>query len=64
MKNDVENIVNDVKIYSDGLILAIQNDKFDEAMDYVSKMTNQLKIVLTYVKMKKSIPKKVKKKRK
>jgi len=64
MKDDVENIVNDVKIYSDGLILAIQNDKFDEAMDYVSKMTNQLKIVLTYVKMKKSIPKKVKKKRK
>ena len=64
MKNDVENIVNDVKIYSDGLILAIQNDKFDEAMDYVSKMTNQLKIVLTYVKMKKSIQKKVKKKRK
>lgn len=64
MKDDVENIVNDVKIYSDGLILAIQNDKFDEAMDYVSKMTNHLKIVLTYVKMKKSIPKKVRKKRK
>ena len=64
MKDDVENIVNDVKIYSDGLILAIQNDKFDEAMDYVSKITNQLKIVLTYVKMKKGIPKKIKKKRK
>lgn len=64
MKDEVENIVNDVKIYSDGLILAIQNDKFDDAMDYVSKMTNQLKIVLTYVKMKKGIPKKVKKKRK
>jgi len=58
MKDEVENIVNDVKIYSDGLILAIQNDKFDDAMDYVSKMTNQLKIVLTYVKMKKGIPKK------
>ena len=62
MKDEVENIVNDVKIYSDGLILAIQNDKFDDAMDYVSKMTHQLKIVLTYVKMKKGIPKKVKKK--
>lgn len=64
MKDDVENIVNDVKIYSDGLILAIQNDKFDEAMDYMSKMINYLKIVSTYVKMKKSIPKKVRKKRK
>ncbi|MFB5610044.1 MAG: hypothetical protein ACE5Q5_07480 [Nitrosarchaeum sp.] len=63
MKDDVENIVNDVKIYSEGLILAIQRDKFDEAMDYVSKMTNQLKIIKMYVKMKKSIPKKVKKKK-
>ncbi len=62
MKDDVENIVNDVKIYSEGLILAIQRDKFDEAVDYVSKMTNQLKIVMAYVKMKKNIPKKVKKK--
>lgn len=63
MKDDVENIVNDVKIYSEGLILAIQRDRFDEAVDYVSKMTNQLKIIMTYVKMKKSIPKKVKKKK-
>lgn len=63
MKDDVENIVNDVKIYSEGLILAVQRDKFDEAIDYVSKMTNQLKIIMTYVKMKKSIPKKVKKKK-
>ncbi|MBS3922159.1 MAG: hypothetical protein KGZ37_03300 [Nitrosarchaeum sp.] len=63
MKDDLENIVNDVKIYSEGLILAIQKDRFDEAVDYVSKMTNQLKIVMAYVKMKKSIPKKVKKKR-
>jgi len=63
MKDDVENIVNDVKIYSEGLILAIQRDKFDEAVDYVSKMTNQLKIVTAYIKMKKSISKKVKKKK-
>lgn len=60
MKDDVENIVNDVKIYSEGLILAIQRDRFDEAVDYVSKMTNQLKIITAYVKMKKGIPKKVK----
>jgi len=31
MKGDVENIVNDVRIYSEGLILAIQREKFDEA---------------------------------
>lgn len=64
MKDDVESIVNDVKIYSEGLILAIQRDRFDEAVDYVSKMTNQLKIIMAYVKMKKNIPKKVKKKKK
>ena len=58
MKDDVENIVNDVKIYSEGLILAIQRDRFDEVVDYVSKMTNQLKIITEYVKMKKGIPKK------
>ncbi|GKS66901.1 hypothetical protein YTPLAS73_04480 [Nitrosarchaeum sp.] len=64
MKDDVENIVNDVKIYSEGLILAIQKDRLDEAVDYASKMTNQLKIIMTYVKMKKNIPKKIKKKNK
>lgn len=62
MKDDVENIVNDVKIYSEGLILAIQKDRLDEAVDYASKMTNQLKIIMTYVKMKKIYQRKLRKK--
>lgn len=52
MKSDIESIVNDVNIYSDGLILALKNDKFKEAKDYSEKMENHLQTVKDYLKMK------------
>lgn len=57
MKEDVESIVGDIRLYSKGLILAIQKDNPDDAMNYVSKMTHHLKTVRAYIKMKKAIKK-------
>ncbi len=55
MEEDIESIVNDVNLYSDGLIVALRNDKFKEAEEYVKKMKNHLETVKTYLRMKKKI---------
>ena len=57
MKEQVESIVSDVHVYSEGLILALKNNKFDEASDYAKKMKKQLDVVNTYLKMKEKIKK-------
>jgi len=38
MNEDVESIVNDLKIYTDGLVLALKNNKFNEANEYSKKV--------------------------
>jgi len=55
MKDTIDSLVNDVKIYSNGLINALENNHNSEAMDYVQKMKNCLKIVEEYLEMKKDI---------
>ena len=55
MKEDVESIVNDIKIYADGLILALKNERFKEVEDYSRKMEKHIKVVKAYVKMKKKL---------
>ncbi len=55
MKEDVESIVNDIKIYSEGLVLALKNEKFQDAQDYAKKMEEHLKTVKAYLKMKKKL---------
>ena len=38
MKDTIDSIVNDVKIYSNGLITALENEHHSEASDYVEEM--------------------------
>lgn len=55
MKQEEESFVSDLKIYSEGLVLALQNDKFGEILDYVEKMRPLLDSVSKYAEMKKRI---------
>ena len=55
MKDTVDSIVNDVKIYSTGLITALENKRHSEAFDYVQNMQRCLKTVEEYLEMKKDI---------
>lgn len=56
MKEDSTQIAEDVKIYSEGLILAIKNGRIQESLEYVKKMRDHLSHVQNYLEMKKSIP--------
>ncbi len=55
MKEEAESFVNDVELFSKGLIEAIHHDKFNEAIDYTNKMKDLLDRVKTYAEMKKRI---------
>ena len=55
MKDTIDSLVNDVKIYSTGLITALENKRHSEAQEYVQKMKNCLKIIDEYLVMKKDI---------
>lgn len=55
MKVETESFVSDIESYSKGLIVAIQNDKFKEAIDYITTMEGLLEQVKTYAEMKKGI---------
>ncbi len=55
MKEDTESFVNDIELFSKGLIVAIKDDKFKEAIDYTNKMKELLERVKTYAEMKKRI---------
>ena len=57
MKKESESLAEDIKIYSDGLILALQKGQIQEGLDYVNKMKFHLEEVRQYLEMKKSIPK-------
>jgi len=45
MKDEVDSIVNDVKLYSDDLITALENKRHSETLDYVQEMKKCLKII-------------------
>jgi hypothetical protein len=55
MKEEAESFVNDIELFSKGLIVAIKDDKFKEAIDYTNKMKELLDRVKTYAEMKKRI---------
>ncbi len=55
MKDEVDTLVHDVKLYSEGLVNALQNNHPEEAFDYVQDMQRCLKIVEEYLEMKKKI---------
>ena len=55
MKDQTQSLVEDIKIFSDGLVLSIENGKIQESSDYVIKMKNHLDKVQEYLEMKKSI---------
>lgn len=55
MKDTIESLVSDVKIYSNGLINALQNKRQSEALDYVQKMKRCLKTIDEYLEMKKDM---------
>ncbi|MGD8431819.1 MAG: hypothetical protein PVG23_04510 [Nitrosopumilaceae archaeon] len=57
MKEKEESLAEDIKTYSEGLILAIQTGKIQEGLEYVESMRSHLKKVQEYLQMKKSIPK-------
>jgi len=56
MQTDTLSLVEDVKIYSQGLILSIEEGKIQESLDYVKKMRDHLTKIQEYLEMKKSIP--------
>ena len=62
MEKEIEAIVHDVNLYSDGLVLALKNSKYDEAEEYVKKMKDQLTTVKTYLRLKKKLKKNLEKK--
>ena len=55
MKEEAESFVGDIELFSKGLIISIQKDKFNEAIDYINKMKDLLEQVKTYAEMKKRI---------
>jgi len=55
MKDTISTIVNDVKLYSNGLVNALESNHNSDAFEYVQKMKNCLKIVDEYLEMKKDI---------
>ena len=57
MKEESEQLVEDVKIYAEGLVLSLEAGKIHESMDYVNKMKLHLDKVQEYLELKKSIPK-------
>ena len=55
MKDTIDSIVNDVKLYSSGLITALENKRHSEAFDYIQEMKKCLKTVDEYLVMRKDI---------
>lgn len=55
MKDTIDSFVNDVKIYSNGLVTALENNHQSEALGYVQDMKRCLKTVEEYLEMKKDI---------
>ena len=55
MKETIDSLVNDVKLYSTGLITALENKHHSEAQEYVQNMKNCLKTIDEYLVMKKDI---------
>ena len=57
MKEESTQLAEDIKIYSQGLVLSLEEGKIQESMDYVNKMKIHLDKVQEYLELKKSIPK-------
>ena len=55
MKEEIQPLIEDIKIYSNGLILSIQKGNIQESLDYVKKINDHLVKVQEYLEMKKSI---------
>ena len=49
MKDESESLVNGIKIYSDGIIKSIENDKNNEGLEYVQKLKNHLFKIQQYL---------------
>ena len=49
MKDESESLVNGIKIYSDGIIKSIENDKNYEGLEYVQKLKNHLFKIQQYL---------------
>ena len=55
MKEEIQPLIEDIKIYSNVLILSIQKGNIQESLDYVKKINDHLVKVQEYLEMKKSI---------
>jgi len=55
MKDTNDSIANDVKLYSNGLIIALENKQHPEYFDCVQKIKKCLKMVDGYLEMRKDI---------
>ncbi len=56
MKEESAQLVEEIKIYAEGLVLSLEGGKIHESMDYVNKMKGHLEKVQEYLELKKSIP--------
>ncbi len=55
MKEDAEVLIQDIKQYSLGLVKALEEDRYDDILEYKSKMESRLKAVSEYAVMKKKL---------
>ena len=55
MEDTVDSFVNDVKLYSNGLVNALENNHYTEASDYIKNMEERFKTIKEYLEMKKRI---------
>ena len=55
MKDEIESFVNDVKLYSGGLITALENNRYSESQQYVQNMQNCLRTIEEYLVIKKDL---------
>ena len=57
MKETIDSFVNDVKIYSGGLVTSLENNRHSEARGYLQDMKRCIKSIEQYRDMKKDIKK-------
>lgn len=50
---EAESTIYDIRLYSDGIALAIREEKYEEAIEYANKMKKKLEDIVVYADRKK-----------
>jgi len=55
VKDSTESLVHDIRQYSQGLVVALEENRYNDVLYYVTKMQNRLQDVAEYSKIKKKL---------